>query len=201
VKKARCREKSGKLRRLFGLRANICYHSLELQRLERSMKHLLVAATVAGLTLCAHASTRIGTLQAVEGIATVSGDGVVTRAASGASLVEGATVLVGSKGKATLVLNNGCVVALGASQSIRLNTKASCEQLKASVADLAPAIGARAGVNDAAIRIPGREAGALTGVGASAVVTFPLVVVSVVAVATAVSVAKNIEDANNVSGR
>jgi hypothetical protein len=168
------------------------------------MKHLLIAAAAAGLALCAHASTRIGTLQAVEGIATVSGDGVVTRAASGAAIVEGSTVLVASKGKAMLVLNNGCVISLGASQSIRLNAKASCDDLKASVTDLAPSIGARVGVSEAAIRIPGREVGAVATIPGREVAAQPIpithpVILGGVATATVLSISKNIKDAQNVS--
>ena len=103
------------------------------------MKKLAVLVAVGSLAAAASAQETIGTLQGVTGAVSISGKNIVSRAKDGASLTEGAAVLVSSTGKATIVLKNGCTVSLGANQHLTVNSKLPCEQISASVKHLFPA--------------------------------------------------------------
>ena len=103
------------------------------------MKKLAVLVAVGSLAAAASAQETIGTLQGVTGAVSISGKNIVSRAKGGAGLTEGASVLVSSTGKATIVLKNGCTVSLGANQHLTVNSKLPCEQISASVKHLFPA--------------------------------------------------------------
>ena len=103
------------------------------------MKKLAVLVAVGSLAAAASAQETIGTLQGVTGAVSISGKNIVSKAKDGAGLTEGASVLVSSTGKATIVLKNGCTVSLGANQHLTVNSKLPCEQISASVKHLFPA--------------------------------------------------------------
>lgn len=103
------------------------------------MKKLAVLVAVGSLAAAASAQETIGTLQGVTGAVSISGKNFVSKAKDGAGLAEGASVLVSSTGKATIVLKNGCTVSLGANQHLTVNSKLPCEQISASVKHLFPA--------------------------------------------------------------
>lgn len=103
------------------------------------MKKLAVLFVVGSLAAAASAQETVGTLQGVSGVVSISGKNIVSRAKDGVSVTEGASVLVSSTGKATLVLKNGCTVSLGANQHLTVNSKLPCEQMTASVKHLFPA--------------------------------------------------------------
>ena len=103
------------------------------------MKKLAVLFAVGSLAAAASAQETIGTLQGVTGAVSISGKNIVSKAKDGAGLAEGASVLVSSTGKATIVLKNGCTVSLGANQHLTVNSKLPCEQISASVKHLFPA--------------------------------------------------------------
>ena len=103
------------------------------------MKKLAVLVVVGSLAAAASAQETVGTLQGVSGAVSISGKNIVSRAKDGVSVTEGASVLVSSNGKATLVLKNGCTVSLGANQHLTVNSKLPCEQMSASVKHLFPA--------------------------------------------------------------
>ena len=103
------------------------------------MKKLAVLVAVGSLAAAASAQETIGTLQGVTGAVSISGKNFVSKAKDGAGLTEGASVLVSSTGKATIVLKNGCTVSLGANQHLTVNSKLPCEQISASVKHLFPA--------------------------------------------------------------
>lgn len=103
------------------------------------MKKLAVLVAVGSLAAAASAQEIIGTLQGVTGAVSISGKNFVSKAKDGAGLTEGASVLMSSTGKATIVLKNGCTVSLGANQHLTVNSKLPCEQISASVKHLFPA--------------------------------------------------------------
>lgn len=94
-------------------------------------------AVLACCALGAQAASPVGTLDNVVGTVSVGGQGFVAQAKNGMPLVEGSTVLVSSKGMATVALANGCSVSLMGSQHFTVNSKLSCEQSIASVKSLA----------------------------------------------------------------
>ena len=97
----------------------------------------LVFALLACCAIGAQAQSAVGTLENVTGVVSVGGKGLVSKASNGMALVNGNTVLVSSKGKATVVLSNGCSIALQGSQHLTVNGALSCEQSIASVKHLA----------------------------------------------------------------
>ena len=103
------------------------------------MKRFAVLVAVGSLAAAASAQETIGTLQGVAGAVSISGKNFVSKAKDGAGLTEGASVLVSSTGKTTIVLKNGCTVSLGANQHLTVNSKLPCEQISASVKHLFPA--------------------------------------------------------------
>lgn len=94
-------------------------------------------AVLACCAFGAQAAPNAGTLENVVGTVSVGGQGFVAQAKSGMPLAEGSTVLVSSKGMATIALANGCTVSLMGSQHFTVNSKLSCEQSIASVKSLA----------------------------------------------------------------
>lgn len=106
------------------------------------MKKLALLVTLASSAFIANAQDAqdtIGTLQGVSGAVSISGKSIVSRASSGTPVAEGTSILVSSSGKATLVLNNGCSVALGANQHLTVSAKTPCTEVSASVKHLFPA--------------------------------------------------------------
>ncbi|MCB1980374.1 MAG: hypothetical protein M9919_04990 [Burkholderiaceae bacterium] len=100
------------------------------------MKKLAFAA-FAFAALGAQAATSVGTLDNVVGNVSVGGQGVVAQAKNGMPLADGSTVLVSSKGMATVAMANGCTISLMGSQHFTVNSKLSCEQSIASIKSLA----------------------------------------------------------------
>lgn len=103
------------------------------------MRKTALLVALASSALAAQAQQPIGTLQDVSGAVSVSGKSVVSRAANGTPIADGASILVSSSGKATLILQTGCSVNLGANQHLTVSAKMPCEQMTASVKHLFPA--------------------------------------------------------------
>lgn len=103
------------------------------------MKRLATFAALAACALAVSAQEPVGVLQNVSGTVSLSGQSVVSRAINGTPVMDGSSVLVSSSGKATLVLNTGCSVSLGANQHLTINAKTPCEKITASVKHLFPA--------------------------------------------------------------
>ena len=103
------------------------------------MKKFALLAALASSAFTVSAQDVIGSLQSVSGTVSVSGKTVVSRATNGTPVAEGTSILVSSSGKATLVLKNGCTVALGANQHLSVSAKTPCAQVSASVKHMFPA--------------------------------------------------------------
>lgn len=103
------------------------------------MKKITLAIAIASTAFAAQAQKPIGMLQDVSGTVSVSGKSVVSRAVSGTPINDGSSILVSSSGKATLVLQNGCSISLGANQHLTVDAKTPCELVTASVKHLFPA--------------------------------------------------------------
>ncbi len=131
------------------------------------MKKLTVFVAVGSLAIAASAQETIGTLQGVTGAVSISGKNIVSRAKGGAGLTEGASVLVSSTGKATIVLKNGCTVSLGANQHLTVNSKLPCEQISASVKHLFPAYQVAQAPIGAGLPPPPSSGAGAAGAGAS----------------------------------
>ena len=131
------------------------------------MKKLTVFVAVGSLAIAASAQETIGTLQGVTGAVSISGKNIVSKAKDGAGLTEGASVLVSSTGKATLVLKNGCTVSLGANQHLTVNSKLPCEQISASVKHLFPAYQVAQAPIGAGLPLPPSSGAGASGAGAS----------------------------------
>lgn len=100
-----------------------------------------------GLALSASAAepSAVGTMNDVQGgVMVVNGDRVARPASDGMPVTDGATVLTARDGTATVVLNNGCRVAVKGSQQLRIDSKLECKALLASVQELLPATAAGA---------------------------------------------------------
>ena len=118
----------------------------------------------AALALCAmgaQAETAVGTLENVTGAVSIGGKGLVTKATNGMALVNGSTVLVSSKGKATVVLANGCAIALQGSQHLTVNAALPCEQSIASIKHLAKPVQ----LAQALLEVPPAGSSTVTGAG------------------------------------
>lgn len=103
------------------------------------MKKLALLVALASGAFTVSAQDAIGVLQGVSGTVSLSGKNVVSRATTGTPVYDGSAILVSSSGKATLVLNSGCSVSLGANQHLSVSAKLPCEQMTASVKHLFPA--------------------------------------------------------------
>jgi hypothetical protein len=95
------------------------------------MKFLLTALLV-GSSVAAFAQS-VGTLENVQGVVSVSSNGVVTNATGNTSLSNGSVVLNSGNGSSFIRLANGCTVQLNAGQFVTINSAASCSDLLASV--------------------------------------------------------------------
>lgn len=105
------------------------------------MKKLALFALAAGFALAAAAQEKqveVGTLNDVSGAVTVSSQQAAKRVASGTRVVDGASILVASEGKATLVMDNGCRIDLKGGQFLKVDAKEECKALLALVKQLAP---------------------------------------------------------------
>ena len=168
------------------------------------MKKLAVLVAVGSLAAAASAQETIGTLQGVTGAVSISGKNFVSKAKDGAGLAEGASLLVSSTGKATIVLKNGCTVSLGANQHLTVNSKLPCEQISASVKHLFPAYQVAQAPIGAGLPPPPSSGAGAAGAGAAGVGAAGLgfgaiagIAAGVVAVGTAVA---NNNNSNPVSG-
>lgn len=75
----------------------------------------------------------VGTVQAANGLVTVSQNGSLGNAAAGTPLTNGARVVSTSNGSAIVRLNNGCSVSLAPNRSVIINPALACDVLAASV--------------------------------------------------------------------
>lgn len=101
------------------------------------MKRIATALTASALALGAQAAEPIGSLSKVEGIVSIGGQGFAANAKAGAKLFDGSTITVTTRGKATVTLNDGCVVPLRGGQFLTIDGKLTCSQLYAGVTQLA----------------------------------------------------------------
>lgn len=83
----------------------------------------------------------VSRLTGVFGLVSVSQDGVTRPGGVGTPLADGATVVVPSRGSATIETASGCTVPLRAGQAVTLNSRLSCSQLVSSISQgpIAPA--------------------------------------------------------------
>ena len=97
------------------------------------MKFLLTALLV-GSSLTAFAqSARVGTLENVQGVVSLSSNGVVSSVKGNTSLSNGNVVLNSDNGSSFVRMDNGCSVALKANQFLTINSEDTCSALLASV--------------------------------------------------------------------
>jgi ABC-type Fe3+ transport system substrate-binding protein len=97
---------------------------------------LLVAALVVGFSFSAFAQN-VGTLQNIQGVVTVSSNGVVNSVSGSANLVDGSVVLNSGTGSSVVQLTNGCTVTLKPNEVLTINAAAKCADLTASVKTVA----------------------------------------------------------------
>lgn len=100
------------------------------------MKKLAFFALASTLAFGAAAQSKqdsIGVISGVKGAVTVSSAQAVKRAVNGMAVPDGASILVSSKGAATLSLNNGCTIALKGSEFVQVDASYKCEQIQAAV--------------------------------------------------------------------
>lgn len=100
------------------------------------MKKLAFFALASTLAFGAVAQSKqesVGILSGVKGAVTVSSAQAVKRAVNGMAVPDGASILVSSKGAATLSLNNGCTIALKGSEFVQVDASYKCEQIQAAV--------------------------------------------------------------------
>lgn len=156
------------------------------------MKKIALFAMAATCAVAAHANpAAAGKLTQVEGTVSISGAKGVARAASGTPVQDGASILVSSDGKASLVLNNGCVVLLNGSQHLKVDSKMACDEVQAAVKQLFPAYkvaqaGIGAGAGTTSTTGAGTAVGAGAGVGTTAVGVSTAAIVGGVVIGAAV---------------
>jgi hypothetical protein len=98
------------------------------------MKKLLVAALVVGFSFTAFAqSNKVGTLEKIQGIVSVSANGVVTNVTANTTLSNENVVLNSGNGSSLVRFENGCNIELKANQVFTVNSEAPCAALLASV--------------------------------------------------------------------
>lgn len=146
-------------------------------------------ALVSMATSAVHAADAVGTLSAVSGPVMVTGaDKVVVRAKAGMPLTQGASVVVSSQGKATVSLNNGCVIPLQPSQHLVVNAQIKCAEVQASIKNLLPAYkSAQTGVAEAIVLESSTAAATTTAITTTAVVGGVAATVGVLAVVNQVT--------------
>lgn len=131
------------------------------------MRTYILAIALASTASLALAGERVGELSNVQGNVTVTSDGAVLKAKKGTPLTANSRILVSNGGAATVLLTEGCVIALKANQFLALNPKLTCNQHVAAVSQLAmPFQLAQAGGGGLAAGAAG-EAGGAVVVGVS----------------------------------
>lgn len=174
--------------KLASFRSRHTHHRSQIQ--EPHMKQIALFAMAATCAVAAHANpAAAGKLTQVEGTVSISGAKGVARAASGTPVQDGASILVSSDGKASLVLNNGCVVLLNGSQHLKVDAKMACDEVQAAVKQLFPAYKvAQAGIGAGTTSTTGTgtAVGAGAGVGATAVGVSTAAIVAGVVIGAAV---------------
>lgn len=101
------------------------------------MKKIAVALALVSAASFSLAAEVVGELRDVQGSVTVTSPTGVVKGAVGTPLSPVSRIMVGSGSKATLVLNEGCVIALKANQYVALDPKLACSQQVAAVTQLA----------------------------------------------------------------
>lgn len=97
------------------------------------MKFLLTALLVGSSFTAFAQSGSVGALESVQGVVSVSANGVVSSVTGNTSLSNGNVVLNSGNGSSFIRLANGCTVALKPNQFVTINSAASCSDLLASV--------------------------------------------------------------------
>jgi hypothetical protein len=92
----------------------------------------LISALLISSSFTAMAQT-VGTLENVQGVVSVSNNGVVSSVTGNTSLSNGSVVLNSGSGSSFIRLANGCTVALQANQFVTINATSTCAELTASV--------------------------------------------------------------------
>ena len=94
----------------------------------------LITVLLVGSSLTAFAqSARVGTLENVQGVVSLSSNGVVSSVKGDTDLSDGNVVLNSDTGSSFVHMDNGCSVALKANQFLTINSKDTCSALLASV--------------------------------------------------------------------
>lgn len=75
----------------------------------------------------------IGTVQSVNGVATITTGTTGLAIAPGATISHGSRVITTSSGSVTLRLNNGCVVTVPPGHGVTVLSTQTCEQLRAAI--------------------------------------------------------------------
>lgn len=97
------------------------------------MKFLLTALLVGSSFTALAQSARVGTLESVQGVVSLSANGVVSGVKGDTGLSDGNVVLNSDTGSSFVRMDNGCSVALKANQFLTINSKDTCSALLASV--------------------------------------------------------------------
>jgi hypothetical protein len=92
----------------------------------------LVTALLIGSSFAAMAQS-VGTLENVQGVVSVSNNGVVSSVTGNTSLSNGSVVLNSGTGSSFVRLANGCTIALKPNQFVTIDSAATCADLTASV--------------------------------------------------------------------
>jgi hypothetical protein len=99
----------------------------------------LVTALLIGSSFAAMAQS-VGTLENVQGVVSVSNNGVVSSVAGNTSLSNGSVILNSGTGSSFVRLANGCTIALKPNQFVTINSAATCADLTASVKTVGAAV-------------------------------------------------------------
>lgn len=101
------------------------------------MKQIAVVLACLAAASVSVAADKVGELRDVQGSVTVTSSTGVVKGVAGTPLSPVSRIMVGSGSKATLVLDEGCVIALKANQYVALDPKLVCSQQVAAVTQLA----------------------------------------------------------------
>jgi hypothetical protein len=117
-------------------------------------KVLAAGLMLMGAAASAQTPQTLGTVADVQGIVTVSNGTTVGTAVRGTVISQGNHFVTASAGAARLTMDNGCVIHLKPNQSLRIDSRLSCEQLIASIQPVAGApVTASAGVTPGALAV------------------------------------------------
>lgn len=137
------------------------------------MKRIAFFGLAMGCAFAASAQVGGGVISDVAGNVTVSSKQSVKRAVKGTPVVDGASILVSTDGKATVVMGNGCVISLKGSQHLTVNVALQCAEVQASVKQLFPAFkvaqAPTAGPGAFSFGTAGAGAGIGAGIGAGTI--------------------------------